>query len=355
MRARTFILIALIAFAAPTGAWPQAGAGADALPRLHTNEQDIAEAMRPAALAIDDPLAVFAYVLGRLPERVHVYPTENYYYFRFVHGGVPYSGNIRLAADSRDRGEVNFAYGEEPSDWNMAPDDRYAALGPSQGVTVEKVEPLLYRVSFRGKSVLFALNDLSQVKPPAGLLRADERLIGPVFDEAGVRFFLVFNARLKVFHYILDETVPVADRLFEPLASVPIKIGRRTGFAFYRYDGREILIGVDERQSFLNTAYDGPFDQLPENFIAGEELREAIEAADPRARGKIDRLGHYADGKSRYLIHPYLPYAAPKDLLVFHRCVTARHVRAAERARCFVIADTQGQRRNPVPLPLLRR
>ena len=108
-------------------------------PRLTTNEVEIVEALRPGALAIDDPVAVFAYVLGQLPDRVQVYPTENYYYFRFIHNGAAYTGNIKLAAANRDSGEVNFAYGEPPSDWNENPPGRHTALGAAQGVTVEKL------------------------------------------------------------------------------------------------------------------------------------------------------------------------------------------------------------------------
>ena len=37
---------------------------------------------------------VFAFVLGQLPERVQVYPTENYYYFGFIHNGVRYQGEF---------------------------------------------------------------------------------------------------------------------------------------------------------------------------------------------------------------------------------------------------------------------
>jgi hypothetical protein len=32
-----------------------------------------------------------------------------------------------------------------------------------------------------------------------------------VFDESAIRFFLVFNTKLKSFHYTLDETVKPAD------------------------------------------------------------------------------------------------------------------------------------------------
>ena len=100
---------------------------------------------------------------------------------------------------------------------------KYRVLDSSHGVTVEKVEPLIYRVSYQGKSVVFALNDLSQVKPPAGALGPDEKFIGPIFDESAIRFFLVFNPKLKIFHYVLDETEAVADAVLlaeaEPTAS----------------------------------------------------------------------------------------------------------------------------------------
>ena len=179
---------------------------------LHTNETEIGEVLRDGGLAIDDPLAVFGAVLKNLPERVQVYPTENYFYFRFTQNGVVYAGNIRLAAADRDQGKVNFAYNEQPTDWNADPKNRHAVLGAEQGVTVEKAAPLTYRVTHAAKTVTFVLNDLSGVKPPPEMLRPDETFLGPVFDESGIRFFLVFNSRLKIFHFVLDETTPVADQ-----------------------------------------------------------------------------------------------------------------------------------------------
>lgn len=322
---------------------------------LHTNETEIGEVLRDGGVAIDDPLAVFGVVLKNLPDRVQVYPTENYFYFRFTQKGAVYTGNIRLAAADRDQGKVNFAYNERPTDWNPDPKNRHAVLGPEQGVTVEKGRALTYRVTHAGKTVTFALNDLSGVKPPPDMMRADETFLGPVFDESGIRFFLVFNARLKLFHFILDETTPVADQLTAAAGGGPIQVGKRTGFAFYAFDGRKILVGVNERESRLNTYFDGPFDQLPENFIDGEALREAILAADPSARGKIDRLGNFSDGSGRYLIHPYMLYRQAGDLAVFSRCVTSKAVDAAERAACFVIDDGEAQRKNPVPLALKKR
>lgn len=322
---------------------------------LHANATEIGEARRDGRVTLGDPLSVFASVLRNLAERVDVYPTENYFYFRFTQNGVVYVGNIRLAASDRDKGKVNFAYSEQPTDWNADPKISNVVLGAEQGVTVEKAGALTYRVAHAGKTVTFALNDLSSVKPPADLLRADEKFLGTVFDESAIRFFLVFNARLKLFHFLLDETVPAADR-FAALKGVPaIEIGKRTGFAFYSYDGRKTLIGVEERQSRLNTFLDGPFDQLPENFIEGEALREAILAAAPGVKGRIDRLGNFDDGSGRFLIHPYMLYRQPGDLALFARCATSKAVPVKDRAACFVIDDDEAQRKSPRPLALKRR
>jgi hypothetical protein len=322
---------------------------------LHTNETEIGEVLLDGGLLIEDPLVVFGAVIKALPERVQVYPTENYFYFRFTQKGTVYAGNIRLAASDRDQGKVNFAYNERPADWNADPRNHHAILGAEQGVTVEKAEPLVYRITHAAKTVTFVLNDLSGVKPPADMLRADETFLGPVFDESGIRFFLVFNSRLKIFHFLLDETTPVAEQ-FVPLKGIAaIQIGKRTGFSFYQFDGRKILVGVNERQSRLNTYLDGPFDQLPENFIAGETLRDAIIATDPSAKGNIDRLGNFSDGSGRYLIHPYMLYRQLSDLAVFDRCAHSKAVPAAGRAACFAIDDGEAQRKNPKPLALKKR
>lgn len=361
MSLKRALAAALLAIAGVAAAWAQAWAQTErparpgSPPALATNEADIAELLRPGALAIDDPLAVFAFVLGSLPERVQVYPTENYYYFRFIHGGVPYTGNIRLAASDRDDGKVHFAYNEAPSDWRPRPDVRYQVLDATKNVTVEKLAPLAYRVSHGGKAVSFALNDLSQVKPPADLLGPNEAFLGPIFDESGIRFFFIFHTKLKIFHYLLDDTGIVSDQWAPSTVTDRIKIGKRTGFAFYQDGRRSILIGVNDRNSRLNTPYDGPFDQLPENFMAGDTLRDAILAADPTVKGQIDRLGNFADDSGRYLIHPYRLYRSERDLAVFHRCATSRRVPAADRPRCFVMTDDEQHKPNPLPLALKPR
>ena len=325
---------ALVALTASTGI---AAAQNPEPPLLHTNEAYVEEATRPTTLAVDDPIAVFAFVLNSLPDRVKVYPTENYYYFTFIHGGAPYAGNIRIELGDEDKVTVHFVYYQDWSEWHQDSPLTHVVLDASQGVEVEKIERLVYRLSYGGKSVVFALNDLSQVKPPEAALGPDEKFIGPIFDESAIRFFLVYNSRLKVFHYILDETVKVADEFFPARRSDRILIGKRTGFAFYRDRllDRKILVGVYEGNYRLNTYFDGPFDQLPDNFIEGETLRQAILEVSPGLKGKIDRFGSSPDGAVRFLIKPYASYQTESQLYGVDTCARNR-VRAADYYACFV-------------------
>jgi hypothetical protein len=314
-------------------------------PRVYTNQQYIEDVSKDTTLPLDDPKAMFAFVLESIPDRVKVYPTESYYYFYFYHSGTRYAGNIRLDFKDRDEGKVHFAYFVEMAEWMK--DDRltYRLLGKDDGVTVEKLEPLVYRVTLGDRSVVFELNDLSKVVPPPSALGPDDKYLGPVADESGIRFFLIFNKRLKIFHYVLDETVNVADELFPGRYTNRILIARRTGFAFYNDHrvNRRILIGVFEGNGSVNNYFDGPFDQLPDSFIKGEELREAIIAADPSQEGRIDRFGGAPDGASRYLIGPYAYYRSEEDLLAFHECAISKEIPRDLYHACFVIRDRESE------------
>jgi hypothetical protein len=184
----------------------------------------------------------------------------------------------------------------------------FQALDASNGVTLEKLERFVYRMTYGGKSVVFELNDLSLVKPPADALALKETFIGPVFDDSGVRFFLVYNAAINNFLYILDETVDVTDDFATGPRGDRILVGKRTGFVFYRdrRRDRKILIGVYGENVDVNNYFDGPFDQLPDNFIEGEVLRDSILKVQPNLKGKIEGLGGTADGEMRYSIGAYL-------------------------------------------------
>jgi hypothetical protein len=306
-------------------------------PILHTNEAYIEEVTRATTLNVGDPMEVFAFVLESLPDRVKVYPTENYYYFSFFHNGTEYAGNIRIEPHDDGGQTVHFTYYREPSEWHEEAPWTHIVLDAAHDVAVEKIDRLAYRITFQGKSVEFAFNDLSAVQPPAQALASNEKFIGPIFDESGIRFFLVYDAKLRDFHYILDETAGIADEFFPSPRTDHILIGRRTGFAFYRdhHRDRKILIGVYESNMRLNTYFDGPFDQLPDNFIEGETLRKAILEVQPDLKGHIDRFGSAPSGEVRYMIDTYLPYRSIGELYPYHRCASKK-VESANYYDCFV-------------------
>jgi hypothetical protein len=310
-------------------------------PKLNTHQSYIEEVTRPSTLDVKDPLAVFAFVLDSLPERVKVYPTENYFYFTFNLNGSPYAGNIRLDASDRDQGKVQFGYYEQTSGWRDDTPITFRVLDASSGVRLEKVERFLYRLTYSGKSVLFELNDLSDVKPAAAALAPRERFIGPIFDESGIRFFLVYNPAIKNFLYILDETVKVADDFFSSPKSDRIIVGKRSGFVFYRdwRLNRKILIGVYEENVRINNYFDGPFDQLPDNFIEGEALRSAILEIEPGLKGEIDRFGGSADGEIRFSIAPYKQYKDIREFNQANRCAGRKHASERTYYRCFIFDD----------------
>lgn len=289
---------------------------------IHTNEVYLEEVRNAPDFKIDDKLAVFRLVLDSLPATVKVFPTENYYYFWFHYNGIKYAGNLRFDAEDRDKGLVHFNYFKDFTNWQRDEKDFSALLGTKDGVKVSKAGTLSYDVSFGGKTVRFELNDLSGVKPPEGAVQKGETYIGPVFDESGIRFFLVFNEELKIFMFILDEQEPASDQYNVPVASDRLSIGIRTGFAFYadRYANRKILVGVNQLNTSVNNYFDGPFDQLPDNFLEGDTLRHAILAVSPEMKGEIDRFGNSPDNETRYLIAPYLQYEDESELGVIAQC-----------------------------------
>lgn len=325
-------------------------------PTLMTNEAYVNNVTARSSLAIDDPMAVFAYVLDSLPARVTVYPTENHYYFAFVLNGIRYAGNIKIDARLRSEGKVAFTYYENRRVWLKDTSGTERVLGAAQGVAVEKISPLAYRIGYKNKSVTFALNDLSQVKPPAGALTADERFIGPVFDDSAVQFFLVFNPKLKLFHYVLNETTQPPDTFVPaPVGGGRILIGKRTGFAVYRDKRRDrkILIGVYRGNVTANNYLDGPFDQMPDNFLEGDSFRQAILDIEPALKGEINRYGSFSDG-ARFAVVPYMEYDTPRDLDVFDRCATDPHIPARAYGACLSLPLDGGHGPQARPLAMSR-
>ena len=310
--------------------------GSAAQLKVHTNQQMIEELLEPNDLDVKDPNAVFEAVFDALPSKVTVYPTESYYYFTFSSKGVVYAGNIRFDAFDQFDGKVHFAYANEYAYWRRPLEPVYKKMGPDDGVQVTQVNKFLYKISFKGKTIEFALPDLSNVKPAPGVLRADEVYIGPSWDESGVQFFLVFNKTAKTFLYLLNDT-PKMDQYGPSTLSSAVTVGNRTSFVFYKDKlvDRQILMGDFIGHTMLNDYFDGPFDQLPDNYVQGNALLDAILEVEPGMKGqKADRYGADPTGEFRYGITSYKYYGHVSDLKPIADCAE-RNNDPAQYYKCF--------------------
>jgi hypothetical protein len=275
-----------------------------------------------AELDVTDPLAVFSLVFASLGERVKVYPTENYYYFKVGVAGASLAGNLRLDAGDRDQGILHFGYFR--FDENGQFQDRRGHGGPldaDDGVSVQRLDDLLYAVTYAGKRVVFELNRPQFALPSHATLRESEQYVGPIFDESGLRFALIYERTANHFFYVLDEDGGVSDEFVQ--AAPAVLVGRRTGFAFYDdpEHGRKVLTAIHAAAMERNNYYDGPFDQLPDNHVERTNIQALIERAYPHTRGHIDRFGVYVDQPgARVAIMPYHVYERREDLSFIASC-----------------------------------
>jgi hypothetical protein len=313
-----------------------AGSGPAAQLRLHTNQQMIEELLEHQDLDIGNPDAVFAAVFDALPAKVTVYPGESYYYFTFPYNGVVYAGNIRFDAFDQFDGKVHFAYVIEYAYWRRPQEPIYKKLGPDDGVKVTQLGKFDYKIELKGKTVEFVLPDLSNVKPAPEMLRADEVYLGPSWDESGVQFFLIFNRTAKTFLYILNEDLK-ADQYDEPDFLPSVTVGKRTSFVFYKdkFVNRRILMGDFIGHTMLNDYFDGPFDQLPDNYVQGTVLRDTILEVEPGLkRENPDRYGADPTGEFRYGITSYKYYGRLDELKPIADCA-AKAGDPAVYYKCF--------------------
>lgn len=257
-----------------------------------------------------DPKAVFRYVFDWTPPFAQVYPTEGYYYFETRFGERTVSGSIRVA--DLDIGLLSFAYFDR-----RTLESHWTVIDELDGLAIEKHSDYGYSVSFNGRTVRFKLTDIGE-RPPTRLpLHPTEDFVGQVYDESGIRFFLLFNREMESFYYVLNDEKGTTDHLTP--AGGPFLIGRRTGFLFYDDDDatfdRRILVGVDAAEVLTNTFLDGPPDQVP--FRA--RIRERVYRAYPSYRlgegiddtGVVEGRGEWA----RVAIAPLNVYTSVPGLV----------------------------------------
>lgn len=265
---------------------------------------------------------VFWYIYSRLPDEVRVYPTENYYYFKLHIGGKTLAGNFRLPAGRRDNGVLSFAYFEyeEFPPLGTSRFSRAKYFTEADGLRIEKIDDLTYNTVFKGKTVTFNFLRLPQEPPALFTLADDEVFVERTFDESGYEFFLLFNETRDYFLWVLNEENGVSDDLVH--LTEELVVGKRSGFAFWidaAHDDRMVLISIRRLSVSRNDYYDGPFDQLADNYADEVDIQSYIVRAIPGLEGRIDRFGYYTDTERpvRVALSNYGTYSTNGELFSF--------------------------------------
>jgi len=313
--ARGGAILRLAALALALLAFPTTGRAGQPLSPVLFVETDIA-ALARARVDAARPMDVFRYVLAAAGDEIMVYPSEGYYYFQFQSGPQRILGNIRFDLVDAAEGKLNFGY-SSPRAFGSELVNHFSVLGAADGVSLTAVSPFEYRLAFEGRTIRVLIHDARQELTGPRPLAAGEIYVGPVFDESGVRLHLLFDEVENAFFFVLNGEAPPAETYSAYPGSERVEIGDRTAYAFYRDTARNrrILVGVSYANVRSNSYYDGPFDQLPDRFIAPEAMQALIERAYPHLRGRIGPRGLYLDSEyMRAMVAPYRQYDWPAQL-----------------------------------------
>jgi len=150
-------------------------------------------------------------------------------------------------------------------------------------------------------------------------LREGEVFVSRIFDESGWQLVQLFDANDPAFRFVLDESVSMPDVLMP--VDEQLLVGWRSGFAFYDdvEMNRKVLVGVDYKNITVNNYYDGPFDQLADNFVKDDTFRKYAERVFPSIEGKINNRGVFLDEEgnaksSRLSLQPHVKYYSVMQL-----------------------------------------
>ncbi len=269
----------------------------------------------PVSACPSRPLEVFRALFMEMPDRISILPSENCLYFSFSHASqAEYRGCLSIRLRPEETGGLRFFYKRVDGSESEGHSE---FLSAEDGLRLVRLGQFSYSLELDGKRVDFAFQQLPLVKPSRSILRSSELYLGPAFDESGLHFSLLFDQETNCFLWILNDDFPTCDTFASACGN--LEIGHRTRFALLRDDRnrRRVLVGVSKAEAQANSYYDGPFDQLPDNYIAtGEvELQKYIELNNPDRRGQIDEFGFFKLLPAyRVAIVPYHLYNQTSDL-----------------------------------------
>lgn len=284
--------------------------------------QTLTEGLYHEALDLEEVDDVFWHIFSRLPDEVMVYPSENYFYFILNVQGRQIWGNMRLPAGRRERGVLSFAYFEF-IEFSSVPSrglSRAKYYTKGDGLRIEEIDALTWNVIYGEKEVVFNLHPLIQDPPNLFPLDEDEVFVQRTFDESGFQFFLIFNTARNYFLWVLNEEEFVPDTIDD--LGDNILAGKRSGFAFWvdeAHGNRKILASIRRISVTRNDYFDGPFDQLADNYVDVTNVKKYMIMANPALEERIDKYGYYTDTERplRVAISAYGTYYTIADLRAF--------------------------------------
>jgi hypothetical protein len=264
-------------------------------------QQHLNEGWHAKAIDFKDQDQVLATVWEMLPEEVVVYPTENYFYWKMEVDGREIYGNIRLPSGRRENGVLSLGYAEFVEFPSSGGGDEAEITGAKyftkgDGVEIKCPDNFTSVVTYKDKTVTFRFNQIPQTPPKQFTPGPDEVFIQRNADESGMQFFLMFNTKNNYFFWVLNEEVKLPEH-FKKL-SEEVVVGRRSGFVFWQQKDRKVLASIRKLSVMRNDYFDGPFDQLADNYADETKIREWIERGIPSIKGRIDKYGYYTDSET---------------------------------------------------------
>jgi len=262
---------------------------------------------------IKNHLAIFENVFNLLPNEVTIYPSENYYYFEFINDGISYQGNIGLFKDELKNNSINFGYYTKSGHIfdDMSDIFEYYSLGEKDGLIVKQIDSYTNSIQYKNKTVFFKSFQFDLEKNKQLKLTENEILIAPTFDESGTAFYLIYNEKMNLFYWILNEHTKFQEKL--NTYNEDLYYSKRTDFVYYNdkeYD-RKILVGVNYYNIRKNNWFDGPFDQMPDNIIenGNAKVLPYLQKVFPEEASNFDKYGNFLnDESSRIALSNYQTY-----------------------------------------------
>ena len=258
-----------------------------------------------AAVQFAEPESVLKFVLRSCPDMSVVYPSEQYFYYRFYLGETLVSGNLRFV-DAPQQLWVGYFNQRYPNEYRARPFGRDDGLEIQQ---LAKPEGTVYTVVYDGIKKSFLIPSFWLQSTSGIPVRSSERLLTGTLDESGFGFGLIFDDASNSFKYVLNENAPLPEKLVSIcIDGTEFRVGRESRFVFIRDEDRWMLVGVADDEVRANSYFDGPFDQIPPHV----PLRDEIEKAYPYVKlaGGIDFNGNFLElSGQRVAISSYQQYS----------------------------------------------